>query len=209
MKRFVVVLALLALFVSTPTALAAEQTVTVALRVSAPLLGKSALGTMVLRNSGVPESFAVDWTFTGQVDGLPASASGRGEARFADGTYEVTITEVQNWDMGGIPRPKLPLRMAARAGANQTFEMTVFARVLGTVSTPLSLQGAPELPAPFTGDLILSVTNAPAVPPRALPNTGLGDDRLSPLLALAAAAGAVALVAGGRRVVARRRQAVR
>lgn len=206
MKRLAVVLlvVLVALLQIAP-AFAAEQTVTITLKVSAPLIGKSALGTMVLHNAGDPSSLATTWTFTGQVDGQPASASGQAEGRFTGNTYDLTITRVDTWDMNGIPHPKLPLRMTARPGAHQTVDLVVFAHTLGTVSTPLSVQGVTGVPAPFTGDLTLSVTNAPGGVVRVLPRTGVGDPL--PAVADLGVIGGVALLllVGTRALVVARR----
>jgi len=200
MKRILVLALLVLLVVATSAAAFAEEeyTVTATMKVTLAFINKSALGTLVVRYSGTPDNIDARWTFDGQVDGKPAAASGLAHARWTSKGYEGTITKVDSWKIAGVGPPNLPLPVAVSGGANNLVWAVVTTREIGPVSIPLSLQGAAKLPAPFQGDLTLSLTNAAGIQEiKGLPRTGDVPAWVG-LAALALAVLSAASIAGSR-----------
>ena len=178
---------------------AAEQTITATVKVSIPFFEKTVLGTVVLRVSGEPDNLAVAWDFVGTVDGKAASAKGLGAGRWTGRGYEGHITKVETWQMQGLQRPIAKVPVSLLPGSNQTIWAVVTSQQLGPLSTPLNVQGVDGVPAPFQGDVALSVTNAAGEQAiRGLPRTG-AEPWGPPWLA------AMAVVAGGGLLWASRR----
>lgn len=173
-RGLVLALVLLVSVVGTTAAFADEQTVTVNAKVSSLLFGgKTVLGTLVIKDTGTAQVIASQWTFIGQMDGKPASASGTASGRFTGKSYEGNLTKVDNWDMGGVPAPPAGMPMSVLTGADGTIFGVVNAPNAGTVSVPFAVQGVSKLPEPFKGDLSLSITNlAGASEIKGLPRTG-------------------------------------
>ena len=186
MKRILILTLAFLLAVGTTTAaFAEEQTVTATIRVNFAFLGKMVMGTLVMRNSGSPQSIDAAWTFTGTVDGNPASAKGQASNRWTGTAYEGTITKIETWDMAGLPQPALPLPISALQGTGQTIWSTAAFEAVGTMSFPLNIQGLANLPPPFQGDAALSVTNAAGIQEiKGLPRTGAAPEWMN-LMALA------------------------
>lgn len=192
----------LALVAATP-AFAAEQTLTATVKVTFGFLGKTVMGTLVIKNSGTPGSIDMTWTFTGTVDGKQASAKGAGTGRWTGTSYEGTVTRIDTWDMAGLPRPALPLPISLLQGVGRTIWVAPGFKALGTISTPLVVEGVEKLPPPFQKDLALSVTNAPGVQEiKGLPPTGAGPEWLN-LLALAFVVGGGGALAASRMLLRR------
>ena len=195
MKRVLVVtLALVVVLFCASTAQAAEQTVTATIKINAPFWGKTVMGTVVVKYSGTAEYTEATWNFVGTIDGKAASASGHAEGRWNGKGYEGTLTSVDTWDMAGQRRPHLPLAVALLPGSGQTVWAYGNLPTFGAVSIPLTVQGVAGLPAPFQGDLAVSVTNAAGMEVvKGLQRTGaapLGAD-LAPLALVCVGAGAL------------------
>jgi hypothetical protein len=160
-KLISVALAALLLVLVTASAIAAakEQTCVAAVKVTVPVIGKTMLGTVVTRSTGSSNDMTVAWAFTGAVNGTPASSSGHATAKWSS-SYRGTITSIDTWDMGGLPRPVLPLGVSLADGskADGVILSLAFTK-LGTISLPLSVQGLKKLPPPFKGDVVVNVTN--------------------------------------------------
>lgn len=172
------------------------QTITASVNLTMPLVNKAALGTLVLTETGTADQIVENWTFTGQVDGRPASVAGVNRGHWTGSGFIGQVTEITQWNVPGISRPRLPLSMALssekgstshslvlwdrdttqpRPSADQSgvVNLTVTTHQRGTVSIPIAVQGASGLPAPFQGNLVLGLTNASSAGPvKVLPRTG-------------------------------------
>ncbi len=172
MKRSLV-LAFLLVLLSASTALAAEQTITVTLKVESGFLGKAFLGSVVMKHNGTPELAEGTWTFQGTIDGKAATASGRAEVRWTGKAYEGTVTQVDTWQMPGLPTLPLPFKVSLTQGSGQTIWATAFLPEAGPITTPLNMQGLATLPIPAQSAVALSLTNAAGMEEiKGLPRTG-------------------------------------
>lgn len=204
MKRILLVALVLLLVVSTTsTVFAEEQTVTINMKVTVAFVGKTAMGTLVIRNECPGLQTPCKWSFIGQVDGQPASASGLITLKWTGAGYEGTVTQIDSWDMGGVGRPKLPLTGALVQDVNQVFWGVVNTHRRGTFSIPLAIPAIKKLPEPCTGNIVFDVTNVAGVQEiTGLPKTGSGPDWLNPVIVVLAVLGVAAI--GGSRVILRR-----
>lgn len=163
--------------VGVSTVLAEGQTVTATLKLSIPFVGgETALGTMVIQNAGTAGNMDSHWTFVGQVNGQPATASGTARGRWNGSGYDGSIIAVESWRMGGVPAPKLPLAMSFLNVSGQTVNSSVSTHRSGALTVPLAIQGVNALPAPFQGNLQISATNVTGSEIQSLPRTGATPD---------------------------------
>ena len=179
------------------SALAAPpQTITANVDVTIPFSNKSALGTLVLKETGTPDHMVENWSFTGQVDGKPASAAGVNLGRWTGSSYVGQVQTISEWDVPGVGKPDLPLpvtlagssgdtthaamltgtnegQAAPSSSANGVVYLTFTTHHHGSFTIPMAVQGADGLPAPFGPNLVLSLTNAAnSGPVLKLPRTG-------------------------------------
>lgn len=204
MKRaLVLALAVLLVAASISPVFAEEQTTTINMKVSVGFLGKTAMGTMVIKNDCLATEGPAPWSFTGQVDGQQASASGLATVKWTGSGYEATITQVDTWDMGGVSRPNLPLTGSIIQDTSGAIWGVVNTRQAGPISIPLAIQGVSKLPAPCQGNAVFDVTNVAGVQEiTGLPKTGSAPELFHPFMLVLAAAGIAALT--GSRLIARR-----
>lgn len=196
-RLWAVVLAVILAAIPVASAFAeSTQTITATLNVALPFVNKAAVGTLVLVDSGTPEQMVENWTFTGQIDGQPASAAGVNHGKWTGSSFVGQVTEITQWNVPGVPRPSLPAPMTLSStsvtlsdlatGPQQTSArpapvsdtsgvvyLTFTTRSKGSFTVPLAVQGAPGLLAPFQGNLALSMTNVSSTGPvTKLPKTG-------------------------------------
>lgn len=162
------------------------------------------------------------WTFTGQVNGQPASSSGTWVGTWDGASYVGNITQITAWSMGTLnevsiagqviypagtpfPKPKVPVAASAKPGNGKAAWLVLGLRKLGEMSFPLVLQGygvdssGGKIPPPCQGPRTFSMTNiAGEGVIRGLPRTGEAPGGLDVLAFAALALGAGALFASRR-----------
>ena len=167
-----VVLALALVALTASAALAEEQTVTVTTKVKIPLYDKTAIGTVVMHNTGTPDNIAVNWSYTGQLDGKSAKASGKALASWDGHNYSGHVTQITAWNMPGIPKPGIGATFRIEDQGNHVVNVYFDGLVTKNLYTKLVYQGIDAIPEPFTGDIAISVTNTTASGIDELPKTG-------------------------------------
>ena len=162
------------------------------------------------------------WTFTGQVNGKPASSSGTWVGVWDGASYVGNITQITAWSMGtlnevsvagqviypaGAPvfKPKTPIAASIKGGDSKSAWLVLGLRKLGEMSFPLAVQGGGYDPGsgkvapPCQGPRTFSVTNVAGQQEiRGLPRTGEAPGGLDVLAFAALALGAGALFASRR-----------
>lgn len=170
--RAVVFAAILAAMSFSTAFAALTQTITANVDVTIPFVNKSALGTIVLMETGTPDHIVGNWSFTGQVNGKLASAAGVYVGQYTGSSYVGQVTAISDWNVPGVGRPQLPLTLTL-SSTSGVINFDIITHHHGTLGIPLAVQGVRGLPPPFQGNLTLSITNAVlSGPVQQLPRTG-------------------------------------
>jgi len=239
-RLFVAMLVLLLAVAAAPAAFAEEGNDTTTINIK--MFGNTLMGSIVEHyyyepgtaaqqsparreecpNPGPVQITGETWTFTGQMNGQPASASGTWAGVWDGSSYIGEVTQFTSWNMGTLnevsvagkviypagmpfPKPRVPLAISAKTGPGNSAWLFLGLRKLGELSSPLNLRGVGvdpgtgKIPPPCAGPRSFSLTNvAGAGAVSQLPRTGDLPGRLDFLAFAALVLGAGALLASRR-----------
>ncbi len=212
MRRLGILLGLLLALALAGSAAAQDTTIVWQVNLEIPVINRSVLGTVTtIGDSATGEG---TWSFQGTVDGKLATASGKGRITGSGSTATVTLTEIDTWNLPGVPQPRaLPISATIRTVGNLAYVSYNGATIKFT-GLPLALSAPITFPL-HSGTYTVTMAGTGAEGVTELPRTGVGEvaaaqSATSHLPELLLAGGALAAAAAGLalRAVATRRSAL-